>query len=171
MTTTELRTKLVTDPNFIFSYIYGNNPDSVIENLRGLGFVINNAEDVFHAINALHEEGRTADLQAAFTVPLLTDQLDPGELAVINEVITSKGGKQRRSSSDGSNGINWGAVAASAVGLIGAFTGQPVVQQQNANDATKKEPEPAKSNTTTYILIGVAVVVVGVVLYLVLRKK
>lgn len=171
MTTEELRVRLSTDPNFIFSYIYGNNPDAVIDNLRGLGFIINNADDVFNAINELHERGDDNLLIQAFTVPLLTDQISPAELAVITDVMSGQQhattGVQKRLQISAET---WTGIAGLAVGLIGAFAGGGKPVQQTSTTAAA--PAAAqKDKTLTYVLVGVGGLVAVVVLILLLRKK
>lgn len=172
MTKEELRVKLATDPNYIFSYIYANNPDAVIDNLRGLGFVLNNVDDVFDAINALHERGDDAELVQAFTVPVLTDQMDPAELAIVQEVMSGQvqavqGGPQASVKLDATS---WAAIAGLGVSLIGILSGK---QMQPQNTAAPNQPSQTekKSNTATYVLIGAVVVIVIVVVAFVVRKK
>lgn len=82
-----LRDRLLTDPSFVIQYIYGNNPDAVISNLRALGFQISNADDVFSAVNHLLQEGQVELVHQAFTVPFLTDEIDPAEVAIVREVV------------------------------------------------------------------------------------
>jgi len=84
-----LRDRLLTDPGFVIQYIYGNNPDQVILNLRALGFQISNSDDVFNAVNQLIEEGHSNVVNEAFNVPFLTDQVDPAEIAVVREVVAA----------------------------------------------------------------------------------
>lgn len=146
----------------------------MIDNLRGLGFVLNNADDVFNAINALHEQGDDALIVQAFSVPLLTDQMDPAELAIVSEVMSGQmprsGGAQRSVEMDASS---WAAIAGLGVSLIGILSGQPVQQQSTTNPTNTATPTTATKtdNTTTYVLIGAAILVVVVVIVLVLRKK
>lgn len=90
-----LRDRLLTDPSFIFHYIYGNNPDAVIENMRALGFSISSADDVFGSVNQLLEKGRTDLVHNAFSVPILTDQMDPTEIAMVKEVMNAYQNLQR----------------------------------------------------------------------------
>lgn len=171
MTYEQLKRGLATDPNFIFSFIYANNPDAVISNLRALGFPVENADDVFNAINQLHEQGETDKIASAFAVPILTDEMDPGTLAVIQEVASSQvalanGKMQRKLDWDSAT---WAVVAGAAVSLIGAFTGKPAVQQSNA--ANTPPPPAKKDNTGLYLAIGGGVLLLIIILILVLRKK
>lgn len=85
----QLRDRLLTDPGFVIQYIYGNNPDQVILNLRALGFPISNFDDVMVAVNTLIERGETEVANQAFNVPFLTDQIDPAEVAIVREVVTA----------------------------------------------------------------------------------
>lgn len=172
MTNEQLRVKLATDANFIFSYIYGNNPDAVIENMRGIGVIVNNADDIFRAINELYADGRLYDLQQVFAVPIITNGMDPGELAAVQDVISAQaqavnGGPIKKLSFDN---LTWESIGGLATGLIGALTGQPV-----APTSTTAPPLPAAAtktdNTITIVAIAGGVILVVVVLILAFRKR
>lgn len=171
MTGEQLRVRLSTDPDFIFSYIYGNNPDAVIANLRALGLTINNVDDVFRAINDLHASGADDKLIEAFSVAILTDQMSPAELAVVTDVLASQyqaqqGGPKRKVELSTEA---WVGIAGLAVGLIGALSGKPLQPQGTNQQQQQQQQQPAQGVNPWMIGLGVAAV--ALVLFLILRKK
>lgn len=163
MTRDELRLKLVSDPDFIFSYIYANNPNAVIENIRGLGEIVENDDQVFDVINGLIEDGRQDLVEQIMTVPMVTENLDPGALAVMGELAATSSTRKT-----GLDAASWAAIAAAGVTLVGVLTGnkgnKPVEQVPTNSNTTATK----KNNTTLYVVIGGAVVV-AIVLLIVFR--
>ncbi len=80
------RDRLLTDPNFVVQYIYGNNPDQVVLNLRAIGLQISNVDDVMNAVHQLLKDGKRDVVIQAFRVPFLTDRIDPAEIPAVKEV-------------------------------------------------------------------------------------
>lgn len=164
----QLKDRLLTDPHFIFQYIYANNPDQVILNLRALGERISNEDDVMRVVGDLLESGNEAILIEAFSVPFLTDQIDPAEVALIPEVAvalnTVAGGPARKVDIS----AVLGALATGAVAYMG-MTGQTKPQGAAAT-ATAPTP-PKKDNTLQIVLIGAGVLAAIVVIIVALKKK
>lgn len=80
------RELLMTSPDFATSYIVANNPVAVAERLRALDFTVSGPDEIFAALNELLQEGRYGDFQHALSVPMVTDNMDPAETAVVLEV-------------------------------------------------------------------------------------
>lgn len=80
------RDRLLTDPNYVIQYIYGNNPDQVVLNLRAIGLRISNVDDVINAVHQLLQDGKRDVVIQALSVPFLTDRIDPGEIPAVKEV-------------------------------------------------------------------------------------
>jgi|GEM_PF-7092491 len=183
MTTDELKARLLTDPDYIFSYMLGNNPAAITANLRGLGFTIASDADVFNAINALLENGQDEQLRAAFSVPMLTDQVDPAEMVVVQQASQALGNVNgmatKSASQDGGfdvgalfAGLATGALAylnASGAGQV-SQTSTTGTAQTGAAAAAAAEAK-AKQQKTMWTIIGIAGAVLVVVLILVFRKK
>lgn len=170
-----LRDRLLSDPHFVFQYIYGNNPDQVIEHLRALGFRVSTADDVMHATGTLIEQGRGDLLEQVYNVPFLTDQVDPAEVTMIQEVATAMaanratitGGPKRAVK------IDWGSVLGVVAGgaatvLLSQLGGGQ--QQQQQQQQQPPQPQP-KDNTKTILMIVGGTVLLAVILVLVFRKK
>lgn len=163
----QLKDRLLTDPGYVFQYIYGINPDQVILNLRALGFRISNVDDVMDAVDQLYQRDEADTLIHAFTVPMLTDQIDPAEVIVAQEVAialnatTGSGGPKKKID------INsvLGALAAGATAYLG------IKGATNAAAAPTPAPPPKKDNTTTIALIAGGAVVLIVILILVLKRE
>ncbi len=86
MTLKTLRDQLVSDPNFRVNYIVANNPGAVEDKLRAMGFSISGVDDIWESLRELLEQQRTDELEEALTVPILTDDVDAAELAVVADV-------------------------------------------------------------------------------------
>lgn len=80
------RERLISDPDYAFSYIVANNFEAVADRLRALDYTIGNEGDVFDALNDLKEKQDWRNLTWAFSVPMLTDSVDSGQLAVVADV-------------------------------------------------------------------------------------
>jgi ABC-type antimicrobial peptide transport system permease subunit len=186
MTTDELKARLLTDPDYIFSYILANNPAAVTENFRGLGFTISSDTDVFNALNELLETGEDAKAIAAFSVPMLTDQVDPAEVVVVQQASQALGnvnGMHTKSASqDGTgSGFDIGALftglATGALAYLNASGTNKVNQAatngtaQTSATATAAAAAKATQQKTMWTIIGIGGAVLLVVVILVLRAK
>jgi len=171
-----LRDRLLSDPHFVFQYIYGNNPDQVIEHLRALGFRVSTADDVMNATGTLIEQGRGDLLAQVYSVPFLTDQVDPAEVTMMQEVATAMaanqatitGGPKRAVKIDWGNVL--GVVAGGAAAVLLSQLGGGQQQQQQQQQQQPLQPQP-KDNTKTILMIVGGTVLLAVILVLVFKKK
>ena len=160
MTNLELRNRLMTDPDFGISFILANNPEAVINNLRGLDFNVDDVSDAFEAINELLERGNTEAVERALSVPMLTDEVDPATVVIVTDAAQGLRGGRKSTGSD--NPWNVGNIFAGlATGYLAMINGRanPGVAQVNTTTGSGT-PTPAKNNTTLYIIIALVVLAI-----------
>jgi hypothetical protein len=183
-TVTTLREKLLSNPGFIVSYILHNNPNAVVERLRGMGFTVGNADQAFNAINALLEKGEGEKAVEALSVPMLTADLDPAEVAIAQEVAQAhyrasnavSGNRQRDALQfDASNifaGLATGFLTTyQLAGGNGPVKASPTSQVEAAKDQAAADQAKAKRTNTLIVVGGIVLVVVVVIIAVVISRK
>lgn len=163
MTNEELRNRLLTDPDFGVSFIIGNNPEAVMENLRGLDFNVNTVEDAFEVINELLSIGNIDAVQRALSVPMLTDQVDPATVVVATGAAEALSPKGRRKSTGAGTDNPWNVgniFAGLATGYLAIINGRANQQVNQVTTGTTSGggQTPTKDNTILYVIIALVVV-------------
>lgn len=79
--------QLTSNLDFAVSYIVANNPEAVVNNLRGLDFMVgDDPATIFGALNELLAAGEWDIFQQALNVPMVTQGVDAAQMAVVLEV-------------------------------------------------------------------------------------
>lgn len=87
MTVKTFRDRLSSDADYAISFMVDNNFEAIADNLRtGYGAIIESDDDVFEALNEMKAERRYRDIVRVLSVPVITDDLDPAVLGVLQEV-------------------------------------------------------------------------------------
>ena len=176
-TITEIKGKLLTDPNFGISYIIGNNPDAVAKNLRGMDFAIGTTDDIYEAINTLIASGDYAQAEAALSVPMLIDEVDPAEVTAATEAASGLAprptAKTKSALGASGEGGTWWNVANVFAGLAGSYLatlqgkGGGVVTP--VDTPTPSNPPKKEATVWPWVLAGGAIL--GLVIWAVVKGK
>lgn len=169
MTSKDLKTQLIVDPDAAISYIVFNNPEAVADRLRGEGFTIATEADYGEALNALLAKKAFDKFENALSVPFLTEGVDPGEVLAVKDAaiaLNAKAGRNVNKSLD--VGALFAGLATGTL-LYLQESGQGTV---NVGPSDNKPPAPPeKDNTWMWIGIGIGVVILTVVVIVLVKKK
>lgn len=171
MTNPDLKTQLIADPSAAISYIVNNNPDAVIDVLRGYGFNIARFDDIEDALNTLLKRGENDKFLHALSVPFITENADPGEVIAVKDAsiaLNARAGKNVAKKFD----VNalFAGLANGTLTYLEQTDGKVNVKPDNGS-GKGKDPEKPKSQTWLYIGIGAAALTVLIIILLLLRKQ
>lgn len=169
MTNADLKAQLMADPNAAINYIVNNNPDAVVDRLRGYGFNVAKWEDIGAALNEMLERGEKQKFIDVLNVPFITENADPSDVLAVKDAaiaLNAQAGTNVAKSMDVA--ALFGGLATGTLFYLGQ-TGQQV--QVKPADGSQPPKPPAKDKTWLYVGIGVAVVVAIVVSIIILKKK
>lgn len=158
MTQAELKGQLIANPpQAAVGYIIENNPEAVAENLRGLGFVVTGPKGIEDGLNALLDAGRTREFVQALSVPFLTADVDPNEVAAVRDaVLAMNAASGRRQSVDPA--ALFGGLATGILAYIQATQTAGKPPGTGTTPTTSTNTPPKQDRTMLYIGIGVGLI-------------
>jgi hypothetical protein len=171
LTPAQIAEKLKTDFDYLVLTIIKNNPTAVYKNLTALGFEVNNVQDAFQSIQQFAANGLDEKVKQALNVDYIY-RPDNDELTEAIQILAAER-NERAVPPEIWLGII-GAVSA-LVPMIGQSKGpgqtSTTIQQQSAaNQAAALAVEKQKR---TLVIVGavVAVVLVGIIMYVLFKRN